>query len=389
LGPAIQEDRLIETLKKLIAYPSPQPEMDRVRGFIQEAVRSEIKAEALGQVFCDPGGSLGWWLPGDGAGGKPLVFCAYAGNFPAESMPDPYTPKEVDGSSYGQRGSCMWGRGPCEQIGALAAAVEAVRSFIADTPQGLKRPLLFLVSMAGETGSHEAVTAFFEEAGQASAIVPGDAVIVMGTGNEVCLGNKGRVDVAVEITGRSCHSSTPHLGINALEAATTCVSRLKDVRMPPPDPDLGPVTLVATKAETFPKASHTIPERAELMLDRRLLPGEEPGPAVEGIREALGDVSPSGLNVQGGKFQYANKVKADASLPSAAQRAVLGRRKASNPYYMNAALDAGYFCVRGHEAICLGPGDMALAHTDAEMVSVGDVIDGAWIYLEILQGLLV
>ena len=210
----------------------------------------------------------------------------------------------------------------------------------------------------------------------------------MGTNNEVCLGNKGRVDVPIEITGKACHSSTPDLGVNALEALAVCIDRLKDVKLPPADPDLGPVTLVATGAETFPKASHTIPERVLGMLDRRLLPGEEPELVVEAIREVLGGLSPAGLDVRSGKFQYANKVSASASLPSAADATVHSWRGASHPFYMNAALDAGYFYVRGHQAVCLGPGDMTLAHTDAEMVRIQDVIDGAGIYLDILKRLL-
>ncbi|MFQ5912010.1 MAG: M20 family metallopeptidase [Nitrospinota bacterium] len=402
MSPSVNPDRLIATLKRLIAYPSPQTELERVRGFIREVVgpelspgpSAELSRNGFDRTFRDSGGSVGWWISSDPAaqgteGRMPLVFCAYGGNFPAESMPDPYLPKEVDGAPYGQKGRCLWGRGTCEQGGALAAAIEAVRAFAAGRPKGLKRPFLFLVNTAGETGSHEAVSAFFEEAGSSSGIIPGDAVTAMGTGNEVCLGNKGRVDVAVEITGRSCHSSTPHLGVNALDALGACLERLGDVPLPPPDPDLGPVTLVATKAESFPKSSHTIPSRVELILDRRLLSGEEPGPAVDAIRDVLGEVSPAGIQVQGGKFQYANKVKPGAFLPKAAEAAVTRHRGASHPYYMNGALDAGYFYVRGREAICLGPGDMKLAHTDAEMVSIEDVIQGAEIYLDVLETLLV
>ena len=127
MSAAIDEARLLKTLKRLIAFPSPQPEMERVRAYIQEAVRPELPEGAFDQVFRDSAGSIGWRLSaergeGEGEAGRlPLVLCAYAGNFPAESMPDPYTPKEVDGGKYGQRGTCLWGRGTCEQIGALAA----------------------------------------------------------------------------------------------------------------------------------------------------------------------------------------------------------------------------------------------------------------------------
>lgn len=387
MSASLDPARLLETLKRLIAYPSPQPDIEKVRAFIQESVRPELPEDDFDSVFQDAGGSVGWWMQGGSGDESPLVLCGYAGNFPAESMPDPYGPKEVDGDSYGQDGPCMWGRGTCEQIGALASAIEAVRTFVAGRPDSMRRSLLFLVNTAGETGSHEAVSGFFDEAASVG-VGPGDAVILMGTNNEVCLGNKGRVDVPIEITGKACHSSTPDLGVNALEALAVCIDRLKDLKLPPADPDLGPVTLVATGAETFPKASHTIPERVLGMLDRRLLPGEEPELVVEAIREVLGGLSPAGLEVRSGKFQYANKVSASASLPSAADAAVHSRRGASHPFYMNAALDAGYFYVRGHQAVCLGPGDMTLAHTDAEMVRIQDVIDGAGIYLNILKRLL-
>ncbi len=379
--------RLLETLKRLIAYPSPQPDLNKVRAYIQESVRPELPENAFDSVFQDSKGSTGWWLNGDSDTEPPLVVCAYAGNFPAEHMVDPYEPKEVDGEPYGQDGLCLWGRGTCEQVAALASTIEAVRIFVTNRPDTLRRPFLFLVNTAGETGSHEAVSNYFDEASSAG-IYPGDAVIAMGTGNEVCLGNKGRVDVPLEIIGKACHSSTPDLGINALEALALSVERLKDVSLPPSDPDLGPVTLTAISAETFPKASHTIPERVVGMLDRRLLPDEEPEPAVEEIRKALGDLFPAKFKVKAGKFQYANKVAPNATLPLAADSAVKAQRGASNMYYMNAALDAGYFYIHRYQAICLGPGDMSLAHTDAEMVKIQDVTDGAEIYLKVLKKLL-
>ena len=50
---SIDEGRLIETLKRLIAFPSPQPEMDRVRAYIQEAVRPELPEDAFDQVYSE------------------------------------------------------------------------------------------------------------------------------------------------------------------------------------------------------------------------------------------------------------------------------------------------------------------------------------------------
>ena len=62
MSAAIDEARLLETLKRLIAFPSPQPEMDRVRACIEEAVRPELPEDAFDRVFRDSAGSVGWRL---------------------------------------------------------------------------------------------------------------------------------------------------------------------------------------------------------------------------------------------------------------------------------------------------------------------------------------
>ncbi|HEX5022233.1 MAG TPA: M20/M25/M40 family metallo-hydrolase, partial [Candidatus Binatia bacterium] len=49
-------------------------------------------------------------------------------------------------------------------------------------------------------------------------------------------------------------------------------------------------------------------------------------------------------------------------------------------FYSPAALDAGFFNHNGIEAIMCGPGDLRLAHTDQEAVSLQEVRDAAKIY---------
>jgi len=105
-------DRALETLKKLISYPHPQHDLAKVRGFIAEVVKPVIARLPFDDL------SIGW--PGNLIAVKkgqsadpPLVVCTYGGSYPAENMPDPYTPKIVDGEPYGLNGpACGAGARP-------------------------------------------------------------------------------------------------------------------------------------------------------------------------------------------------------------------------------------------------------------------------------------
>ena len=104
----------------------------------------------------------------------------------------------------------MWGRGTTEQMGALAAALEAVRVICAAGKPPV-RDLILGTVVAGEMGCHDAVQHMMA-AGDLSF---GPTLLAVGTDNSVALGNMGRVDVPVEIIGQACQSSDPSKGRNA------------------------------------------------------------------------------------------------------------------------------------------------------------------------------
>ena len=57
-------------------------------------------------------------------------------------------------------------------------------------------------------------------------------IVCIGTGNEIVLGNRGRVNIRVTVGGRSAHSSHPELGINAIEGANDVLNRLARLTFP-------------------------------------------------------------------------------------------------------------------------------------------------------------
>jgi acetylornithine deacetylase len=377
----INRERLLDTLRAFVAAPSPQPDLALVRAFVTDALRPRLPDGLFDDIRIDPDGNLIATKRGRDPERKPLLLVSYAATFPAESMADAFQPKEVDGTPHGIPGLCIQGRGVTEQVAALAAVVEALHA-LAEEGARPERGLVLTCTVAGEMGSHEVVDAMAQRGDLVGA---GSGLLAMGSNNALCLGNMGRVDVHLEVRGRSCHSSDPGRGLNVIEAACRVVAALRDLPMGE-DPDLGRSTLTPTSLETWPKAMHTVPDLARMIYDRRLVPGEEIEAAMADIQAAVQHIRPFQVQARAGKFNEPNKVPPDAEIAIATRHALLGVAGQAPVTYWRATLDAGYFTRRGIPTIIFGPGDIRLAHTEYELVSVQQVVDAAEVYRRVIEG---
>lgn len=370
-----------QLLVDLLRYPSPQTEQfeadPQLKKFIAEMVAPRL-AELTGSAGAiDAMGNLIWRLgaPSD----EPiqgLLLMGYAMTFPAATMKQPFSGALVDGRAFGPPGQCALGRGACEQKGALAAMIYAA-AIIARTQLALRAPLILAVSLAGETGRHDTAKFILEN----DVIVAQSAIVGLATGNRICLGNKGRLDVEIIVRGKSAHSSMPEQGVNAVDGFRRVMERLDRLPLESGHHGLGNATLTVTQITSGPNISHTIPDVCRVVLDRRLLPGEDPDVAFQQIQEVLQDVRGWSITITRGAFMYPAEVGRDAALV----RAIHGvsrelTNKESELFYSPAALDAGFLNRNGIETVMFGPGDLRFAHTDQEAVPLQDVRDAAKIY---------
>ena len=89
---------------------------------------------------------------------------------------------------------------------------------------------------------------------------PDFCLLLRGTGMRISLGNRGRVDLDVEIKGKATHSSAPGHGLSAIEGANEFVNRLNKLRLPGSHPILGERHVLAYQIVYEPLAPHTLPE---------------------------------------------------------------------------------------------------------------------------------
>jgi acetylornithine deacetylase len=377
----VSDKDIDQLLVDLLRYPSAQTERleadPQLKSFIAEMIAPRVaKLTGTGGAI-DAMGNLIWRLGGArDQTSRGLLLMGYAMTFPAASMKEPFSGALVDGTAFGTPGQCAHGRGACEQKGALAAMIYAA-TIVARAQLALPAPLSLAVSLAGETGRHDAAKFILQN----DAIRADSAIIGLGTGNRICLGNKGRVDVEMIVRGKSSHSSMPENGINAVDGFRRAMERLDRLPLRAGHHGLGNATLTVTQVRSGPDISHTIPDVCRAVLDRRMLPGEEPDAAFREIEEALQDLPGWSIAVTRGAFMYPSEVARDAPLVAAISSATRELTEGeSDFFYSPAALDAGFLNRNSIETIMFGPGDLRFAHTDQEAVPLKEVRDAAKIY---------
>jgi acetylornithine deacetylase/succinyl-diaminopimelate desuccinylase-like protein len=250
--------------------------------------------------------------------------------------------------------------------------------------------LIFLCCLSGETGKHDAIQSVVEGAG-----VRADMAVIGGTNLKITLGNRGRIDVFVTVKGAPCHSSRPWDGANAITGASEAIRRLlAEVRLDKTHPQLGKQTLTVNHVRSFPDSTHTVQERCELTLDRRLLPGEDPNAAfaeiehiAKGVEDFKDPVSgkPFTVDVRLGAYMYPSLVTTESPVVRAllnATRVMLGRE--AETYFSPAAFDQGYLNHVGIPTANYGAGENQYAHTDHDMASVERTTDAARVFAFLL-----
>jgi len=392
LAPHLDRARARDLFQALVQVPSPQTALHeaepKLREFIATALVPRMRAlgfetfrqDAMGNLIAERGANRS---------GRSLLLVGHAMNQPPSTMPDPYGAKIIDGTPHGLPGEAVLGKGASEQKGTLAAmlhALEAVHA--AGVP--IEGRLSFICCVSGETGDPAAIRNVVETEG-----VRADVAYVYGNSLRPQIGNRGRVDVKVTVRGQPCHSSRPFEGTNAVTGAMEVLRRLA-AELPPPrsDPELGTAWLTCNRIESFPKSNHTVQDRCELVLDRRLLPGDDPDEAVAAIERVARGVEQwpdpvSGkacrVEVEKGAMMYASLVTVETRvvrLLNAGCAAMLGY--VPEPLYAQSSHDQGYLNHVGIETANFGSGEQAFAHTDLDMGSVDKCHDAARVYAWII-----
>lgn len=272
-------------------------------------------------------------------------------------------------------------RGAADMKGFIALAVNR---FTTIDPATLVHPLLLLLTYDEEIGTLGARR--FSETWLDRAALPRSVIIGEPTSLRVVRMHKGMVRIRLDFEGEAAHSGYPHLGRSAIEPAGRVIVALSGLRREmererPANGEYFPeVPFAALNIGTVSggSAANVIPDRCELQLGVRLLPGMVAEEMIERIREVAtsvaGDASLS--------LHYISESPAMALEEHAAiyrqLSAELGQTRSESVMF---ASDAGWLRRMGLECVLFGPGSIEVAHRPNEFVPAaefhraGEVLD--------------
>jgi putative selenium metabolism hydrolase len=208
----------------------------------------------------------------------------------------------------------LFGRGSADQLSGVVCQVVASKVLMETISDGsLKGVIVRSYATASEEDNDGGGPMFITRKvlpGAPAELVPDVVILTEGTGDSkkgalgIYRGQRGRMQIEVEVTGRSCHGSMPWEGLNPLEYAGAILveaARAYDARDGfLDDAFLGHGTRTASWAELETPSDCAVPDRFTFRFDRRLTIGETPDQAVTDVEKlaAVAAAREAGLSVE-------------------------------------------------------------------------------------------
>ncbi|MCC6190353.1 MAG: YgeY family selenium metabolism-linked hydrolase [Anaerolineales bacterium] len=376
--------------ERLIAFTQALVRQRSLTGEEQPVIQlilDEMRALGFDQAWVDANGSAIGLIAGARPGPTLLLdaHCDTVGIAPG-------VPWSHDPFGAERDGARLYGRGASDMKGALAAMLHAAASV--DRARLAGRVAVSATVME-EVLEGVALQTVME------AVRPDFVIIGEATRLNLNHGGRGRAEIHLEAIGQPAHSSTPHLGVNAVHLMLAAVQAVEALPLPS-DPLLGPALLALTDIISDPYPGYSvIPSRCRVTYDRRLLPGETPESVLGALRAlpalasvgatiALGvHTSYTGAQLRSDKFFPAWKLPAEHPF---VQRALAGLRAAGQDprlgayqFCTNAAYSAGRARV---PTLGYGPSAEGQAHVTDEYIELEQLEAAARGYAALIEATL-
>ncbi len=259
-----ESDYVTGLVRRLVRIPSPS-------GGEEEAIKlikAEMEACDPDEVFID---SIGNAVARVGSGSKVILYDSHldtvgVGDESAWTR-DPFGGVLEDGVIYG--------RGACDDKGGIGSMVAALRLMKQMAESGDLSPgdftLYFVGIVQEENCEGLALSVLLDEKG----IEPDCVVLGEPSGLTIRRGHRGRAEIEVITRGRSCHSSAPARGDNAIYRMTPVIEGIKRLEGKlSSHPFLGPGSIAVTSADSTGPSRNAIPDRCRIFIDRRVVPAD-------------------------------------------------------------------------------------------------------------------
>ncbi len=267
----------------------------------------------------------------------------------------------------------MYGRGACDMKSALACMAYAAKDAADAGFAGTLIVAAVVQEEVGGLGSRHLATQLSPD------------IVILGEPSKLklMLGHRGRIEIDVRFPGKIAHAAKSALGDNALYYAADFLQQVKALPLPEGGP-LGGSSLTPTLFTSHPRdGANVVPGRADLTIDYRNLPGDEP----DDILARLQALAPNAHFEIPTEFARSESGKVSLDFPRVmppylapgenahvnTARQVIRDALAAADHSFDEGVwwfgtDAPYLAKSGALILGFGPGEEELAHTTNESI---------------------
>jgi len=383
---ASYQDDLIAFLRKMIAIPSPSGQEKEVVHFIQKEMTrlgfDEVRIDGFGNCI----GRMG-------SGSRVIAIDGHCdtvgvGN-PDAWMVDPFRGDFKDG--------IIFGRGASDQKGGLASAIYAGHI---SKKIGLPKDVSLFV-----------VSSFFEEDFEGlcwqhlieeERLNPQLVLLTEPTNLEIKIGQRGRMDIRIQVQGVSCHGSAPKRGENAIYKAAPIIQDIEKMNNQLiSDSILGKGSVTITDIRSASPSLCAVADSVTLHLDRRLTKGETLDTAVAEIR-SLPSVQKTSAEVLVPKHQVTSYTGMSQTVEACYPMWLMEEESPvvqtaceayENQFEKKPQMGVWTFSTNGVATqgvnqiptIGFGPGEEKFAHSPKDQIRVQDILKATEFYTAFIQ----
>lgn len=369
-------------LRELVRTPSPSTE----EGTIADRVAAEMTRLGFRDVHIDHiGNVVGWIGPGRG----PILMLNAHMDTVQVGDPESWS---YDPFGAEIRDEVLYGLGACDMKGGLAAMIYGAR-LLHDVSASLNGDVVIACVVQEEQCEGMGTRVLMEEEG----VHPEWVILGEPTDLNIKRGQRGRLEMRLVAHGRSAHAAQPDLGDNAIYIAARLVFGLELLAEQLENDDfLGSGTLAVTDISSYAGSRNAVPDRCELIIDRRLTLGENETKALAEVQRVVAredveadvevttyrSTSYTGYECEARESYPAWVIAPDHPLVAAAVRAVQAQLKQQPQMGCWGFSTEGVYTagVAGIPTVGFGPGQEERAHTADERVRLEDVYTAAEVY---------
>jgi putative selenium metabolism hydrolase len=263
------EGEIVRFLRDLIAIPAESGQ----EGPVIARIRQEMEKAGFDEVRIDPMGNI---LGRIGSGKTVIMMDSHTDTVgvgdPKEWSWDPYQGKVEDGY--------VFGRGACDQRAGMASMVYAGKMI--KQLDLLGDYTLWVVGSVQEEDCDGLCWQYLIEQG---GIRPEFVISTEPTDCQIYRGHRGRMEIRVDVPGRSCHGSAPERGDNAIFKMAPILIELQGLaKNLGNDEFLGKGTLTVSEIFFTSPSRCAVADSCAVSIDRRLTWGETWERALDEIR---------------------------------------------------------------------------------------------------------